>query len=270
MFMKWTVFEKAVRETGKHPEAFLRFHGRGEPTLHPRFVEMIAFAKSVGVNTIQVFTNGITMSEDLAWRTLDAGLDVIEFSVHGHTETYQTLMGNDHFEQVRDNIIRFIQLRDRLGKKTKVVVSAVDQPDFQPDKDVHRQFWTGKVDQVILRPYHSWGGRIPQRNAEIPRSRRPCPQFWTRLTIGPTGNVLFCFNSWDEDVNEVAANLMETDVTIANVWQSEKYTQVREAHVAGHYTLPCCAQCTDWVGSSWGENSYETLLQKLQEQSPSQ
>lgn len=264
VFMAWEVFEKAVRETGQHPETFLRFHCRGEPSLHPQFVEMIAFAKSAGVKTIQVFTNGITMDEDLAQRTLDAGLDVIEFSVHGHTKTYQALMGNNHFERVVNNVLGFIHLRDKLGKRTKVVVSAVDQPGFRQDKDAHRQFWMGKADQVILRPYHSWGGRISQQKVEVPQSRRPCPQFWTRLTVGPTGNILFCFNSWDEDESEIAANLMEPHVTISDVWQSEKYAQVRDAHLAGNYTLGCCAQCTDWVGSSWGENSYETLLQKLQ------
>jgi hypothetical protein len=266
MFMPWSVFEKAARETGQHPESFLRFHCRGEPALHPRFVEMIAFAKSVGVKTIQVFTNGINMNEGLAYRVLEAGLDVIEFSIHGHRQTYQALMGNEHFERVVRNVLSFINLRDQLGKPTKVVVSAVDQPDFQPDKVAHRQFWTGRADQVILRPYHSWGGRISREMADVPPLRRPCPQFWTRLTVGPTGNILFCFNSWDEEKSEIAANLMEPNATIAKVWQSEQYARVRDSHLAGNYTLPCCVQCTDWVGSSWDQNSYETLLRKLQGQ----
>ncbi len=267
LFMSWDVFEKAVRETGQHPESFLRFHARGEPTLHPRFVDMIAFAKSVGVTTVQVFTNGISMDQTLSRRTLDAELDVIEFSVHGHTETYQSLMGNDQFERVVENIERFVRLRDQLNKPTRVVVSAVDQPDFQPDKEAHRQFWSRRVDEVILRPYHSWGGRIPRHTAEILAQRHPCPQLWTRLTVGPTGKVLFCFNSWDEDESAVAADLMSPGMTIAGVWQSERYNQARAAHLAGDYTLRCCAQCTDWVGSSWGENSYEALLHKLKERS---
>lgn len=264
LFMPWDVFEKAARETGEHPEAFMRFHCRGEPTLHPRFVDMIAFAKSVGVQTIQVFTNGITLDEKVALLILEAGLDVIEFSVHGHTQTYLALMGNEHFEHVVENILGFIKLRDQLNKKTKVVISAVDQPAFQVEKQAHREFWNGKADQVILRPYHSWGGRISQNAIEIPNLRRPCPQFWTRLTIGPTGKILFCFNSWDEDESEIAADLMQPDVTIASVWQSEQYAQLREAHLNGDYKLRCCEQCTDWVGSSWDKNSYESLLRKLQ------
>jgi hypothetical protein len=266
LFMPWEVFEKAARETAQHPESFLRFHARGEPTLHPRFTDMVAYAKTAGVTTVQTFTDGISMDETLARRTLEAGMDVIEFSVHGHTNTYKALMGNDQFERVVENILCFVRLRDGLGKLTKVVVSTVDQPGFQPDKEAHRQFWTGRVDEVILRPYHSWGGRIPHKADSKPARRHPCPQLWTRLTVGPTGKILFCFNSWDEDESEVAGDLMDPGVTIAGVWQSERYAQVRKAHLAGDYTLRCCAQCTDWVGSSWGGNSYETLLRKLKGQ----
>jgi len=267
LFMAWEVFEKAARETGEHPRSFLRFHARGEPTLHPRFVEMIAFAKAVGVTTVQVFTNGISMDEGLARQSLAAGLDVIEFSVHGHTQTYEQLMRNQRFEQVVENIQRFVRLRDELAKVTRVVVSAVDQPGFQIDKQAHRQYWTGRVDEVILRPYHSWGNRIPCEPAgEAPR-RHPCPQLWTRLTVGPTGQILFCFNSWNEAEPDVVANLMANEVTISSVWQSTQYAQVRAAHLAGRYTLDCCARCTDWVGSAWGQNSYEALIDKLKDPS---
>jgi len=263
--MSWDVFEKAVRETGQYPESFLRFHARGEPTLHPRFVDMIEFAKAVGVTTVQAFTNGISMDETLARRTLDAGLDIIEFSIHGHTQTYEALMGNEHLERVVENVMCFVGLRDELGKPTRVVVSAVDQPGFQLDKEAHRQFWTGRVDEVILRPHHSWGGRTPCEVRGRSVRRRPCPQLWTRLTVGPTGKILFCFNSWDEAESEVVADLTAPGVTIAGVWQSERYAQVRAAQLAGQYVLGCCARCTDWVGSSWGSNSYEALIRKLKE-----
>ena len=263
LFMPWEVLKKAARETGRHPESFMRFHARGEPTLHPRFVEMIDYAKAMGVTTVQVFTNGVSMDEALARRTLQARLDVIEFSVHGHAQTYRALMGNDRFEQVVENVLRFVRLRDELGAETRIVVSAVDQPGFQPDKEAHRRFWTGRVDAVILRPYHSWGGRIPSQAVEATAQRHPCPQLWTRLTVGPTGKILFCFNSWAEQQPEIAGDLMAPGATIAGIWQSERYAKVRAAHLAGSYTLDCCATCTDWVGSAWGDNSYESLLRKF-------
>ncbi len=262
LFMPWDIFERAAIETGQHPGAFMRFHARGEPMLHPQITDMMSFAKKVGVSTVQVFTNGLSLDEELARRVLDTGVDVIEFSIHGHTKTYSTLMGNACFERVVENVVRFVQLRNDLKKHTKVVVSAVDQPGFQTEKEDHRRFWSEYADQVILRPYHSWGGRVPCEVNE-PARRHPCPQLWTRLTVGPTGKILFCFNSWGEAESEVVADLLEPEVTLSGVWQSEAYARARAAHLAGDYTLHCCAKCRDWVGSAWGNNSYEALLQKL-------
>jgi hypothetical protein len=269
-FMDWNVFAKAARETALYPHTFLRFHGRGEPTLHPRFVEMVAFAKQVGVGTVQVFTDGISMHEEKARAVLAAGLDVLEFSVHGHTHTYERLMRNGKYEQVKANIVRFVRLRDELAAPTKVVVSAVEQPEFLPEKEGFRRYWSLRVDEVIFRPFHSWGGRVPCETTAEVTERHPCSQLWTRLTVGPTGKLLFCFNSWDEEESEVAGDLTQPGTTIAGVWQSHFYAAVRDHHLAGDYTLKCCRVCQDWRGSSWGDNSYEALLKKLKATPPEQ
>ena len=58
----------------------------GEASVHPRFAELIAYAKSIGYGRVQTVTNGM-MFHDKAFlgRALDAGLEEITFSLHGHT-----------------------------------------------------------------------------------------------------------------------------------------------------------------------------------------
>ncbi len=263
VFMGWDVFAQATRGTAQYPHAFLRFHGRGEPTLHPQFAEMVAFAKQVGVRTVQVFTNGVSMNEEKSRAVLAAGLDVLEFSVHGHTHTYERLMRNGKYEQVKANILRFVRLRNETAAPTKIVVSAVLQPEFLPEKEDFHRYWSQRVDEVIFRPFHSWGGRVPCETTTEVTERVPCPQLWTRLTVGPAGKILFCFNSWDEDEPATAGDLTQPGTSIAGVWQSRLYADVRERHLAGDYMLPCCRCCEDWRGSAWGNNSYESLIRKL-------
>ncbi|MCL2787144.1 MAG: SPASM domain-containing protein [Micrococcales bacterium] len=258
--MPWEVFTTVADEVGSHPEAWLRLHARGEPLLHPRFVDMIAYAKNVGVTCVQAFTNAIALTEPRARTILETGLDTLECSVHGHDRTYEALMRTTRFEQVKANILGFLALRDALGAPTRVVVSAVDQPLFQPDKADHQAFWERHADAVIYRPYHSWGNRIDTGCSSVPETRHPCSQLWNRCTVGPTGNVLACFNSWTEEPTEVLGNVLDPKTTIADLWQSARFGELRTDHAAGRYTLPCCANCTDWTGSSWGENSYENLL----------
>jgi MoaA/NifB/PqqE/SkfB family radical SAM enzyme len=259
-FMPFEVFSRVTDEVAQYPHAWLRMHARGEPLLHPRFVDMVRYAKQAGVRLVQAFTDAIALNEKKAITILEAGLDVLECSIHGHSETYELLMRNGKYEQVRENVIRFRRLRDALGASTRLVVSAVDQPKFQPEKEAHRAFWSQYADQVIYRPYHSWGNRIDGVCSAVPEVRHPCSQLWTRCTIGPTGKVLACFNSWSEREEEVLGDLAEPDVTIASIWQSIRFNRIRQDHANGNYSLPCCRDCKDWTGSAWGEGSYEHLL----------
>ena len=58
----------------------------GEPTLHPAFVELIAYGVSRGYERVQTITNGHRFSDPaFLKRCLDAGLGEITFSLHGHT-----------------------------------------------------------------------------------------------------------------------------------------------------------------------------------------
>nr|VFK30277.1 MAG: Iron-sulfur cluster-binding domain-containing protein [Candidatus Kentron sp. MB]VFK32095.1 MAG: Iron-sulfur cluster-binding domain-containing protein [Candidatus Kentron sp. MB]VFK75164.1 MAG: Iron-sulfur cluster-binding domain-containing protein [Candidatus Kentron sp. MB] len=258
--MDFDIFSKVADEVAKYPHAWLRLHARGEPLLHPRFVDMVRYAKARGVHLVQAFTDAISLNDAKAHGILDAGLDVLECSVHGHTETYERLMRNGSYRQVVRNIIHFRQLRDDMNKPTRLVVSAVDQPEFQSEKEAHYAFWNQYADEVIYRPYHSWGSRIDNACGAVPETRRPCAQLWTRCTIGPTGKILACFNSWSEQEEEVLGDLCDPDTSITGIWQSARTKRLRQDHMDGNYSLPCCRTCTDWPGSAWGENSYEQLL----------
>lgn len=259
-WMSWEVFTTVADEVARHPDSWLRIHGRGEPLLHPQFVDMVRYAKSAGVRVVQAFTDGITLTEPKARAILAAGLDTLECSIHGHEKTYEQLMRNGRFEQVKRNVIRFRELRDELRASTKLVVSAVDQPLFAPEKAAHQEFWSRYADAVIYRPHHSWGNRVDGVCNSVPETRHPCRQLWTRCTIGPTGNILACFNSWSESADEVLGNVLDQGSSIASVWGSPAYRTIRGDHASKRYSLSCCRSCTDWTGSSWGENSYEHLL----------
>ena len=261
LIMSFEIFARVADEVAQHPHAWLRMHARGEPLLHPMFVEMVRYAKRAGVGVVQAFTDAITLREEKARAILEAGLDVLECSIHGHDKTYETLMRNGRFQQVRENVMRFRRLRDALGASTRLVVSAVDQPIFQEEKEAHRAFWSQHADEVIYRPHHSWGNRVDGICSAVPESRHACSQLWTRCTIGPTGKVLACFNSWSESGEEVLGNLAEQGATIASIWQSAHSNLIRQDHANGNYTLSCCRNCKDWTGSAWGGQSYEHLLQ---------
>jgi MoaA/NifB/PqqE/SkfB family radical SAM enzyme len=67
----------------------------GEPTIHPQYVKFIKLGRMAGYSKIQTVTNGRMFSyPDFLKRCLDAGLDEITFSIHGHNaKVHDALVG---------------------------------------------------------------------------------------------------------------------------------------------------------------------------------
>ncbi len=67
----------------------------GEPTIHPQFIEAIAYGREAGYRWVQAISNGRMFAYDrFTARAVEAGLDEATLSVHGHTaELHDALVG---------------------------------------------------------------------------------------------------------------------------------------------------------------------------------
>lgn len=58
----------------------------GEPTIHPKIIEIIHYAKNIGFRRSQIVTNGRFFAyKSFTDKIIDAGLSETTFSIHGHT-----------------------------------------------------------------------------------------------------------------------------------------------------------------------------------------
>jgi hypothetical protein len=76
------------------PAFAVQFTG-GEPTLHPRFLEIVAGAKALGFSHLQVASNGLKLADpDFACRAREAGLQYVYLQMDGTTdEVFLALRG---------------------------------------------------------------------------------------------------------------------------------------------------------------------------------
>ncbi|WP_040786005.1 radical SAM protein [Nocardia pneumoniae] len=70
----------------------MRFSG-GEPTLHPEYRQIIGMAADSGMD-VELFTNGVRLTDSEARRLADLGLRVVLLSVHGLDETHTQMARN--------------------------------------------------------------------------------------------------------------------------------------------------------------------------------
>lgn len=91
----------------------------GDPTIHPELVEIIKKAKSIGYKHVQIITNGrMFASIEFLQKCINAGLDEITFSIHGHTAEL-----HDYLTQVNGSFAQTVTaIRNAL--KSGIIVSS--------------------------------------------------------------------------------------------------------------------------------------------------
>jgi hypothetical protein len=84
---------RRLRAQRPAPAFAVQFTG-GEPTVHPRFLDIVAAAKALGFTHIQAATNGLKLADpDFARRARDAGLQYLYLQMDG--------VSDDVFERIR-------------------------------------------------------------------------------------------------------------------------------------------------------------------------
>ena len=112
-YMPESTFKSIADESGRYG-AYLRISGGGEPMLHPQATELLVYAKEVGCK-IGLITNGSLFDETNSRALLDAGVDMIEFSVDAcDPQTYAVVRKGLEWDTLVENANRMLPLRNTL------------------------------------------------------------------------------------------------------------------------------------------------------------
>ncbi|MHA1543146.1 MAG: radical SAM protein, partial [Candidatus Hodarchaeales archaeon] len=151
-FMDLDLFKRLVDEISNFAQD-IYLHHRGEPLLHPDLFEMIKYTKQKGLQT-KLHTNATQLNEEKSIKLLESGLDFISFSFDGYTkETYEKMRIGANFEQTLGNILLFLQLKKKFGKKKPyTVIQFLDIPDQELDiankKRIRDEFQSLPLDEI--------------------------------------------------------------------------------------------------------------------------
>jgi MoaA/NifB/PqqE/SkfB family radical SAM enzyme len=87
------------------------FGGIGEPLFHPHTLQWVKKVKSLGVK-VEMITNATMLTEKIARKVIDSGLDVLWVSLDGASpETYSDVRLGAEFPHVMKNLHRFNSMR---------------------------------------------------------------------------------------------------------------------------------------------------------------
>jgi len=260
-YMPEATFKKIADEAGAYG-AYLRISGGGEPMLHPQATELLVYAKSRGCK-IGLITNGSMFTEDNSRALLEAGVDMIEFSVDAcDPETYAIVRKGLDWDELVSNVKMIMRLRQKLRSSTKIIGSAVNQTDI--DITAVERFWLDiGLDTLIKRKFLTWGintdlddSRSADAAAYIDTEEVPCPFIFERLNIDSRGNVMVC--GYDISANTSMGNVNQQ--SIRDIWHGPGFQFYRDKHLAGRgKEIGLCASCPDWKYRSWQHNYWKVV-----------
>jgi MoaA/NifB/PqqE/SkfB family radical SAM enzyme len=222
---------------------------RGESLLHPDWAEILEYAKSRGVGPIQLTSNGMRLGQEASRKILDLEIDFISFSLDTvDPEIYEQTRRGSQYEKVVQNILQFVELKQQKeGGLPQVQVSSVATELHRPGMEDFVAFWRPLVDRVRVYIEHSQDGHpgsIAEFLPPFPR-RLPCWKPYTDMIVYWDGQVALCNHDWTRNTAQALGNVAQQ--SIAKVWNSPAYENVREVHRLGDVSsLPPCDHCDHW------------------------
>ena len=256
--MKDDVFNKISDELIENKEYLKRvsLYRDGEPLIDKKLAIRINKFFQAGIENTSIATNVSLLNEKRSRDLLEAGLGMIIFSIDSlDKKTFENIRVRLNFEEVRDNAIKFLQLRDQINPKCRVWIRMIKQEENKDEWDNYYNFWTkytSEVDRVYFHNIFNWGGQLDNYKS-ISKSfepNLPCVALWSLMVFFANGDVPLCNVDYNNKFS--TGNVMKT--SIKDLWTSKIMNSRRKLHLDGNKKdISLCANCNVWDEVKGGE-----------------
>jgi len=249
--MKDDLFNKIAAEIGERADEVIRvsLYRDGEPLLDKKLATRIAKLKQGGVRQVAISTNVSLLDEKKARELLEAGIDVVILSIDSlRKDIFESIRVRLDFDEVMENALRFIDLRNKLRPPAQIWVRMIRQQSNFNEWPEFEAFWTPKLkshDRVNYHNLHNWGTQLQSFVPVAPSMEPylPCVALWSLMVIFANGDVPLCNVDY---ANKYPTGNVARD-SIADVWQSHVMAERRRLHMDGRKAdISICGGCNVW------------------------
>lgn len=236
-FIDFALFRRIIDEV-KNEVYSVRVSFRGEATLHPNFLDCVAYAKQAGVREVSTLTNGSKLRGDYFAALVQAGIDWVTFSIDGTGETYEKIRRPIKFQQIVDTLTEIREYKENRGLAKPVIKVQGVWPAVRENPEEYYQTFAPISDLVAFNPLIDY---LRNDDEILYEDNFTCPQPYQRLVIGSDGRAMMCTNDEDGEIIIGDAN----EQTIGEIWRGKPLQEMRERHHEdnGFKSLSPCRKC---------------------------
>jgi radical SAM protein with 4Fe4S-binding SPASM domain len=241
---------------------YLIFYFQGEPFLNPDFLEMVKYASSKKIYTA-TSTNAHYLTDEMAKRTIESGLDRLIISIDGTSQdVYQQYRVGGNLEKVLQGARNIVKWKKELNSKTPFVFFQflVVKPNEHQVEDIKRLAKEVGVDEVRFKTAQVYdyetdpNNLIPvnnkfsryKKNADgtyTPKNKlaNHCWKLQHANVITWDGLVVPC--CFDKDAMHQLGNLKNQ--SFKEIWNNDNYKQFRSELMKSRKNIDICANCSE-------------------------
>jgi MoaA/NifB/PqqE/SkfB family radical SAM enzyme len=177
-FMAFETYTRLVDQIPTMTE--LQLQGLGEPMMHPRFFDMVAYAATRGVE-VSTNSNLTLLTPSRAERLVASGLRRLQVSIDGATPTtYERIRVRSRWQKVIENLEGLVEVKRRLRSELPEIrmVVVVMRQNLHEMADLVRLAARVGVDSVFVQHLcHDFG------EDTLPAHYRPMHEFVAEQTL---------------------------------------------------------------------------------------
>ena len=231
------LFIRIVDEiAGKVPA--IRLSLRGEPTIHPKFLKCIEYAKKKGVREVSSLTNGSRLSAEFFRKMMEAGIDWITISVDGLDDMYESIRKPLKFSETLRKLRDIKRIKDEAGVHKPVIKVQAIWPSIKENPEKFYNTIAPYVDAIAFNPLIDYLGNDDEI---IYEDNFSCCQLYQRLVVGADGQAMMCSN--DEEGTSIVGDA--NSASIHEIWHGDALSRIRATHRQqdGFLKIPVCGRC---------------------------
>jgi len=235
--MDMAFFKRVIDECEENGTGAITLASRGEPTLHPKFSEMLEYLSGKFFE-VKLNTNGTRLTDEICHSIFKNKVNDIVLSIDTENkELFESLRKNAIFEEVLQNVQNLYNIRKEFYPEsdTAIRISGVYSTPAQDNKKF-AEFWGNWADEITISGVEErWD---TYNNTIQPDLSSPCQYVWERFYVWWDG---VC-NPCDVDYkSKLSPGTLTESNSIKDIWHSKAHNLLRLNHKSGMRSgcFPC-------------------------------
>lgn len=234
LVMDMAVIEKILDETKGLGITYRPFI-LNEPFADKRMPEIIKMIKKDSTARVEFNSNGELVTPAIAEKVLDAGVDVMRFSVDGITkQTFDETRGIN-FDKVYAHVGNFLERARTTNHPVKIEVRMIRLPGTENEQKEFKKYWEDRGAQVVFTDLYSypWEGQTES-------IAKPCMKILDETFIYVDGRVTLC--CWDSAERAIVGDVKTEN--LLDIWNGKKMKEYRDLLAYGkRKDINLCSKC---------------------------